>query len=202
MEMENELLQPLLAVPWFWSVLQRITEHEEAWWLWKPAPEWLWTYFALHPTHFQSIELPDKHLLLDCLDAPGSILAHRAGSGKQDPCSCCGEHTLSPGRRCAYRLPGGKTVKSALEGGVGIVNIVSRDFWGSLSALCDLVQFLLHCCLPTALPWCGWKEKHVVCQVQLLERARPSLFWEKHACILIGEARRRGVELGCAAIKG
>lgn len=24
-----------------------------------------------------------------------------------------------------------KTVKSALEGGVGIVNIVSRDFWGT-----------------------------------------------------------------------
>lgn len=141
-------------------------------------------------------------LLLDCLDAPGSILAHRAGSGKHNPCSCCGEHTLSPGRHCAYRLPIWKTVKSALEGGVGIVNIVSRDFWASLSALCDPVQLLLHHCLPIALPWCGWKEKHVVCQVQLLERARPSLLWEEHACILIGEAARRRVELGSAAIEG
>lgn len=127
------------------------------------------------PPTFSPCSCLTNNLLLDCLDAPGSILAHRAGSGKHNPCSCCREHTLSRGRHCAYRLPVWKTVKSALEGGVGIVNIVSRDFWGSLSALCDLVQFLLHRCLPIALPWCGWKEKHVVCQVQLLERARPSL---------------------------
>lgn len=197
MEMENELFQPLLAVSWFWSVLQRITEHEEAWWLWKPAPERLWTYFAPHPTHFQFIQLPHKQFTLGLFGCTWSILARRAGSGKHNPCSCCREHTLSLGRHCAYRLPVWKTVKSALEGGVGIVSIVSRDFLGFLSALCDPVQFLLHRCLPIALPWCGWKEKHVVCQVQLLERARPSLL-----CILIGEAIRRRVELGCAVIKG
>jgi len=56
--------------------------------------------------------------------------------------------------------------------------------------------------LPVALPWCGWKEKHVVCQVQLWERARSSLLREEHACMLRGEAVRRRAELGCAEIKG
>lgn len=110
-----------------------------------------------------------------CLDAPGSILTHGASWGKRGPCSCCRKRTFNPGRGCTYRLAIWKTVKSALEAGVGIVNILSRDFWGPLNALRDPVRSLLHHCLPVALPWCRWKEKHVVCQVQLWERDRSSL---------------------------
>lgn len=105
--------------PGFDLYYKGITEHEEAWWLWKPAPERLWTYFAPHPTHFQSIQLPHKQFTLGLFGCTWSILARRAGSGKHNPCSCRREHTLSPGRHCAYRLPVWKTVKSALEGGVG-----------------------------------------------------------------------------------
>lgn len=154
------------------------------------------------PPTFSPYSCLANSLPLACLNAPGSILAHRASSGKRGPCSCCRERTLNPGRDGACRLAVWKTVKSALEGGVGVVDILSRDFWGSLSALRDPVRSLLLHCLPVALPWCGWKEKHVVCQVQLWERARSSLLWEKHAHILIGEARRRRAELGCREIKG
>lgn len=141
-------------------------------------------------------------LPLACFNAPGSILACRASSGKHGPHSCCREHTLNPGRGCTYRLAVWKIVKSALECGVGTLNILSRDFWESLNALHDPVQSLLHHCLPVALPWCGWKAKHAVCQVKLWERARSSLLREWHASILTGEAIRRRAELGCAAVKG
>lgn len=127
------------------------------------------------PPTFSPYSCLANSLPLACLNAPGSILAHRASSGKRGPCSCCRERTLNPGRDGACRLAVWKTVKSALEGGVGVVDILSRDFWGSLSALRDPVRSLLLHCLPVALPWCGWKEKHVVCQVQLWERARSSL---------------------------
>lgn len=83
-------------------------------------------------------------LPLACFNAPGSILACRASSGKHGPHSCCREHTLNPGRGCTYRLAVWKIVKSALECGVGTLNILSRDFWESLNALHDPVQSLLH----------------------------------------------------------
>lgn len=155
------------------------------------------------PPTFSPHSCLTHRLPLACSNAPGSILAHGASWGKRGPCSCCREHTLSPGRGCTDRLATWKTVKSALEGGVGIINILSRDFWRFLNVLCDPVRSLLHHCLPAELPCCGWEEKHVVCQVQLWERARSSLLWAECACTLIGEpVRVSAAELGCAEIKG
>lgn len=177
MEMENELLHPFLAVPVRgFDLYYKGSPNKNRFGDFENKPQSVCEHILPHiPPSFSPYSCLTNCLPLACLNAPGSILDHRASLGKHRPCSCCREHTLNPSRGCTYRLEIWKTVKSALEGGVGIVSVLSRDFWRSLNALHDPVQSLLHHCLPVALPWCGWKEKHVVCQVQLWERVRPSL---------------------------